>query len=104
MGAPIALLLAALLAASPAVAQLVAERITPENAARLQVGGPDADGGVDDFALQNGTLCAVIAGAAHEAPISPQGGGLLIGAMRKAKDKWSACVQLNSYRARTWCR
>ena len=60
-----ALLLASLLAARPVAAELVAERITSDNAARLQLHGPDADGGVDDFALQNGTLCAVIAGTAH---------------------------------------
>ncbi len=83
------------LAAASASAQLVAERITPENAARLQLHGPDADGGIDDFALQNGTLCAVIAAAAHEAPISPQGGGLLdLVRCGNANDQWSALVPL----------
>ena len=86
---------ALLLAAGPASAQLVAERITPENAARLQVGGPDADGGVGDFALRNGTLCAVIADAAHEAPISPQGGALAdLVRCGHANDQWSALVPL----------
>jgi hypothetical protein len=90
-----AALAAALLLASPASAQLVAERITPANAARLRLHGPDADGGVDDFALQNGTLCAVIADAAHEAPISPQGGGLLdLVRCGEANDQWSALVPL----------
>jgi len=84
-----------LLAAPPALAQLVAERITPENAAQLQLGGPDADGGVGDWALRNGTLCAVVADAAHEAPISPQGGGLLdLVRCGNANDQWSALVPL----------
>ncbi len=79
----------------PASAELLAERITPDNAARLQLEGPDADGGVGDFALQNGTLCAVIADAAHEAPISPQGGGLLdLVRCGNANDQWSALVPL----------
>lgn len=91
----LAALAAALLAAAPAAAQLVAERITPENAARLQVGGPDADGGVGDWALRNGTLCAVIADAAHEAPIAPQGGALAdLVRCGRANDQWSALVPL----------
>ena len=89
-----AVLFSALLAC-PASAELVAEQITPENAARLQVGGPDADGGVGDFALQNGTLCAVIADAEHEAPISPQGGALVdLVRCGSANDQWSALVPL----------
>ncbi len=91
-----AVLLAGLVLASPAFGvELVAERITPENAARLQVGGPDADGGVGDWALRNGTLCAVIADALHEAPISPQGGGLLdLVRCGLANDQWSSLVPL----------
>ena len=89
------LLVSSILAAQPAAAELVAERITPENAARLQLAGPDADGGASDFALQNGTLCAVIADAAHEAPISPLGGGLLdLVRCGNANDQWSALVPL----------
>jgi hypothetical protein len=83
------------LLAWPASAELVAEEITPENAARLQLGGPDADGGVGDFALQNGTLCAVIAAPEHEAPISPQGGALIdLVRCGSGNDQWSALVPL----------
>jgi hypothetical protein len=83
------------LLAAPASAELVAEQITPGNAARLQLGGPDADGGVGDWALRNGVLCAVIADAAHEAPISPQGGGLAdLVRCGSANDQWSALVPL----------
>ena len=86
---------ALLAAAGPASAQLVADRITPENAARLQLGGPDADGGVGDWALRNGTLCAVIADAAHEAPLSPQGGALAdLVRCGRANDQWGALVPL----------
>ena len=95
MRARLAWLAALLVAAAPASAQLVAERITPENAAQLQLGGPDADGGVGDWALRNGTLCAVIADAAHEAPISPQGGALAdLVRCGRANDQWSALVPL----------
>ncbi len=84
-----------MLAAEPVAAELVAERITPENALRLQLGGPDADGGVGDWALANGTLCAVIADAAHEAPISPQGGALAdLVRCGNGNDQWSALVPL----------
>jgi hypothetical protein len=90
-----AFLFAWLLAGPAFAAELVAERITPENAARLQVGGPDADGGVGDWALRNGTLCAVIADAAHEAPISPQGGGLAdLVRCGQPNDQWSTLVPL----------
>jgi hypothetical protein len=90
-----AALLWVLLAAPASGAGLVAEQITPENAARLQVGGPDADGGVGDWALRNGTLCAVIAAPEHEAPISPQGGALLdLVRCGNANDQWSALVPL----------
>jgi hypothetical protein len=88
-------LLALLPLAPPASAELVAAQITAENAGRLRVGGPDADGAVGDWALQNGTLCAVIADAAHEAPISPQGGGLAdLVRCGNANDQWSAQVPL----------
>jgi hypothetical protein len=88
-------LLFLLLAAPASGAELVAAQITPENAPRLQVGGPDADGGVGDWALRNGTLCAVIAAPEHEAPISPQGGALLdLVRCGNANDQWSALVPL----------
>ncbi len=59
--------------ATPAGADLVAERITPENVARLQIGGVHSVGGVGDWALGNGTICGVIAGARHETVISEYG-------------------------------
>lgn len=39
--------------------------------------GPDAIGGLGDWALQNGTLCAVVSGRGHESDLSEQGGSLV---------------------------
>ena len=41
------------------------------------VRGPDAIGGIDDWALGNGALCAVISDPAHESVLSTQGGVLV---------------------------
>ena len=46
--------------ALPAHGELVAERISPANFATHHVGGPDADAGIDDWFLSNGTICAAI--------------------------------------------
>jgi hypothetical protein len=71
-------LLAALLLAAPAAGgSLHAEQITEANAARLLVGGPDAIGGIDDWALGNGTLCAVVSDPAHESDLTDGGGALV---------------------------
>ena len=49
------------LPAALAHAGVRAEQVTAENAPLLLPGGPDAVGGVGDWALSNGTLCAVVA-------------------------------------------
>ena len=41
------------------------------------LGGPDAIGGVGDWALRNGTLCAVVADPSHQSNIAISGGGLI---------------------------
>jgi hypothetical protein len=41
------------------------------------VGGPDAIGGVDDWAFGNGTLCGVVSDPSHENDISVTGGALV---------------------------
>ena len=56
---------------------LVAVRIDARNAQRTIQGGPDAIGGIGDWALQNGTLCAVVADPSHESDLSTAGGGLV---------------------------
>jgi hypothetical protein len=93
-----AVLLAALSLGSPArAAALFAERLTPENADRLRVGGPDAVGGVGDWALGNGVLCAVVSDALHESPISVSGGGLVdLGHCGRADDQWSVGLAMRN--------
>ena len=56
---------------------LRAARVTGANAIRLLPGGPHAIGGIGDWALGNGTLCAVISDSAHESILSA-GGGFLV--------------------------
>lgn len=57
--------------------KLVAEQITAQNAASTILGGPDAIGGIDDWALQNGTVCAVISDPSHESDALTSGGVLV---------------------------
>ncbi len=81
--------------ASPAHAELVAERITAETFDSRQVGGPDADAGIDDWALSNGTICAAISDPAHESPLSPRGGVLIdLGHCGAADDQWAVLQPL----------
>lgn len=56
---------------------LVAVQIDAANAGRTILGGPDAIGGVGDWALQNGTLCAVVADPSHETDAATTGGALI---------------------------
>lgn len=65
------------LVSSRAQAELVAARITAENFDAYHVGGPDADAGIDDWFLSNGTICAAISDPNHEGAISPRGGVLI---------------------------
>lgn len=77
---------------SPAFARaggLVAEQITSPRYAALVVGGSDADAGLGDWALQNGTLCAAIAAIDHETSLSPHGGTLVdLGHCGRQDDQW----------------
>ena len=56
--------------------ELSASRITSENAAKLVQGGPDAAGGIGDWFISNGTLCAIISDVPHEGEFSHKGGVL----------------------------
>jgi len=62
--------------AAAAKQQLGAYRITAENAANLVQGGPDAVGGIGDWFISNGTLCAIISDVPHEGEFSSRGGVL----------------------------
>ena len=70
--------------------KLVSERITDANFATHHVGGPDADGGVGDWFLSNGTLCAVVSDPEHESQITPRGGVLIdLGHCGANDDQWN---------------
>jgi len=88
----LAVLLVGLCAALPTRAAdfpLFAARIDASNAAERLVGGPDAIGGIGDWALGNGTLCAVISASDHEAMLSVTGGVLVdLGHCGRADDQW----------------
>lgn len=65
-------------APAPAPAtDLFAGPVTEANAAARLVGGLAAVGGIGDYALGNGTLCAVVSNPAHPTDLSPSGGFLL---------------------------
>jgi hypothetical protein len=74
--AALALLGAAPLAL-PARAELYAERMQAGNALRRQLQGPDAYGGIGDWAFGNGTVCGVVSDSAHRSSLALQGGVLV---------------------------
>lgn len=61
---------------SIASAELIAARITAENFSTHHVGGPDADAGIDDWFLSNGSICAAVSDPGHESAVTPFGGVL----------------------------
>jgi hypothetical protein len=73
-----------------APAELIAERITAQNVHAARVGGPDADAGIDDWRLSNGTICAAISDPSHESPLAPAGGVLIdLGVCGAQNDQWT---------------
>ena len=56
--------------------KLSVQRITAANASALIKTGPDAIGGIGDWLLTNGTICAVITDVPHENEFSSLGGAL----------------------------
>ena len=95
VGAAIALVLLAggePAAASPA---LFAERISERTDPRRLPGGPDAVAGEDDWALGNGTLCAVVSDPSHENDLSTTGGTLMdLGHCGRGDDQFLVYEQL----------
>jgi hypothetical protein len=68
---------------------LIAEQITEGNWQRLHPRGPDAIGGIGDWALSNGVVCAVISDIEHESGMKEFGGILVdLGHCDKANDQW----------------
>lgn len=89
------LLTGLLLPVSTTVAEVTAVQMTPENVARLQHQGPDAWGGIGDWYLSNGTICAVIADVAHESDLSDKGGVLIdLGYVGRADDQYVSAQDL----------
>lgn len=77
-------------AEAAAPGELAAGRIGFESFESRQVGGPDADAGLGDWFLGNGTICAAISDPAHESPLSPRGGVLVdLGHCGRADDQWA---------------
>lgn len=92
-----AALAAVLTAASGAQGEsaLFAARLDAANLDALRVRGPDADAGLGDWALGNGTLCAAVSDGAHEGHLSMQGGSLIdLGFCEGGGDQWSALQML----------
>ena len=78
-------------AGQAAFAEFVAEQISQKNFATHHVGGPDADAGIGDWFLSNGTLCAAISHAEHESALAPHGGVLIdLGHCGANDDQWAA--------------
>ncbi len=59
------------------VRSVIAERITADNVNELQRRGPDAIGGIGDWFISNGIVCAVISDTDHESEFSTRGGSLV---------------------------
>ncbi len=82
-------------APDPAWGAGYAERITPENAADRRVLGSDSTGGVGDWALGNGVLCAVISDPSHESHLTDKGGVLIdLGRCGLDHDEWNTLETL----------
>ena len=60
-----------------ALAATFATRITASNVATHRAKGPDAHGGIGDWALGNGTVCAMVSDLGHESSLSTSGGVLI---------------------------
>jgi hypothetical protein len=84
-------LLGALLCVRPALAAgpvPFAGRIDAESHARLVPGGTESIGGIGDWALTNGTLCAVVSDPGRASSLSTSGGGLVdLGHCGRADDQ-----------------
>ncbi len=66
-----------------------AVRIDAENAARLVMGGTDAIGGIGDWALGNGKLCAIVSDSTRETDATTTGGALVdLGFCGRADDQF----------------
>jgi hypothetical protein len=75
--------------------RLYAEQITKANAATHIQKGPDASGGIGDWALSNGTLCVTLADLDHAGDLAASGGTLRdIGFCNRADDHYVSSQDL----------
>ena len=82
-------------ATEAAVQPLRALQITAATAPQLVRQGPDAIGGIGDWFISNGTLCAIISDLEHEGEFSARGGALVdLGFCGRADDYFSATYDL----------
>ncbi|NNL65711.1 MAG: PHP domain-containing protein [Myxococcales bacterium] len=92
---PLCLALSIVSSAAAAAAEPFAGPVTEANAATRLVGGLGAVGGIGDYALGNGTLCAVVSNPAHGTDLSPHGGFLLdLGHCALGDDQLTSLVPL----------
>jgi hypothetical protein len=74
---------------------LVAKQITAENAAEYVQTGPDAAGGIGDWVLSNGSVCAIVSNVDHESELSARGGVLIdLGFCGRADDHYVGAQDL----------
>lgn len=75
--------------------ELVATQITADNAAQFVRSGPDAAGGIGDWALSNGSVCAIVSDISHESELSVRGGVLIdLGYCGRADDHYVGAQDL----------
>lgn len=76
-------------------ANLSVEQITQNNATELIMKGPDAIGGIGDWFISNGILCAVFSDVSHEGEFSSRGGILVdLGYCGKSDDHYTSAQDL----------
>jgi len=87
--------LAATLAAPAGAGEPFAVQLDAENVLARRVGGPQAIGGIGDWALGNGTICAVLSDPAHGTDITATGGYLVdLGRCGRADDRMTSLLSL----------
>ena len=87
---PAQLIFAAPTYLEPAASTLRALQLNESNITKLQSAGPDAIGGIGDWLLSNGTMCAVISDIQHETGLMAGGGALVdIYDCNAGNDQWS---------------
>lgn len=88
-------LLAVLVSGPVQAASLVATQITSDNAAEYVQSGPDAAGGIGDWILSNGSVCAIVSNIDHESELSVRGGVLIdLGYCGRADDHYVGAQDL----------